>query len=101
VSLLVTGLGVMARSVCREEDAEYWVVRELGDWVRMILTSLSQLVDGGEGGLGCVFKYFRSGHLSSSLPDFFLFLFFPSSSMSSSGSASHVVTVSGVARVSS
>ena len=29
--MLVTGLGVMARSVWREEDAEYWVVRELGD----------------------------------------------------------------------
>ena len=95
------GLGVMARSVWREEEAEYWVVRELGDWVRMMLTSLSQLVDGGEGGLGCVFKYFKSGQFGSSLPDFLLFLFFPPSSMSSSGSAAQGATVSGVARVSS
>jgi len=97
----VTGLGVMARSVWREEDAEYWVVRELGDWVRMMLTSLSQLVEGGEGGLGCVFKYFSSGHLLFSLSELVLFLFFPASSMSSSDSVADFATASGVARLSS
>ena len=45
------GLGVMVRSVARDDWAEYGVVvGESGGWVRMMATSLSQLVDVGEGG---------------------------------------------------
>jgi hypothetical protein len=85
----------MARSVWREEDAEYCEGGEWGGWVRMMDTSLSQLVDGGEGGLEQYFTVFTSGDLLSSLlyadgevMDIFLFLFIPLSGMSSAVTSS-------------
>ena len=57
----------MARSVWREDIAEYCEGGEWGGWVRMMDTSLSQLVDGGEGGLEQYFTVFTSGDLLSSL----------------------------------
>ena len=80
----------MARSLWREDEAEYWEGGEWGGWVRMMDTSLSQLVDGGEGGHEQYFTVFTSGDLLSSLlyadgevMDIFLFLFTPLSGMSS------------------
>ena len=79
----------MTRSVWREDVAEYCEGGEWGGWVRMMDTSLSQLVDGGEGGLEQYFTVFISGDLLSSLLyadgevlDIFLFLFTPLSGMS-------------------
>jgi len=87
----------MARSVWREDVAEYWEGGEWGGWVRMMDTSLSQLLDGGEGGLEQYFTVFGSGDLLSSLLypdgevlDIFLFLFIPLSGMSSAVTSSSV-----------
>ena len=59
--------------------------------MRMMDTSLSQLVDGGEGGLEQYFTVFTSGDLLSSLlyadGEVFLFLFIPLSGMSSAVTA--------------
>ena len=55
--------------------------------MRIMDTSLSQLVDGGDGGLEQYFTVFTSGDLLSSLlyavGEVFLFLFIPLSGMSS------------------
>ena len=76
----------MARSVWREDCAEYGVGGEWGGWVRMMVTSLSQLVDGGEGGVRPCLGVFISHDLHSSLLytevlDFLLFLFLLSTGM--------------------
>ena len=81
----------MTRSVWREDVAEYCEGGEWGGWVRMMDTSLSQLVDGGEGRPEQYFTVFTSGDLPSSLlyadGEVFLFLFIPLSGMSSAVTA--------------
>ena len=92
---VLRGLGEMARSVWREDVADYWVVMERGDWVRMMDTSLSQLVEGGEGAHASCFLAFVSGDLLPSsllwpqLLEFCLFLFLPSVGLSAEAAQEH------------
>ena len=68
------------------------MVKERGDWVRMMDTSLSQLVEGGEGAQGSCLLAFTSGDLllSSLLyPELSLFLFLLSVGLSAQAAHEH------------
>ena len=90
-----SGLGEMARSMWREDVPEHCVVKERGDWVRMMDTSLSQLVEGGEKEHGSCFLAFTTGDLLPSsllwpqLVEICLFLFIPSVGLSGEAAQEH------------